>query len=355
MEHFPKLNRKRKTEDLPQGKILEPASIYNYLLNLSSTDTFKVVEGRQEDAEEFLTFLLNGLNDEMIALLKLVEPQERDNINESDELQDNDGYEREEDDGNDEEWREVGPRGTKSCVTRRVDKIESGSCAKSPLAEMFQGQMRSQFQHANGEPTATLQPFLTLQLDIQSAEKISNVGDAIACNFAEESIDGYMCSKTNQEIEASRSMSLEELPPILVLHLKRFIYDGSSNGCQKLLKNIDFPVDLEINKDILSTNSRNKYPTKQRQYKLFAVVYHNGSEATKGHYVTDIYHTGLSSWLRCDDSILKTQTESMVLAHSATSVPYILFYRRADTMVGGSVNERSGTKNTSSGSNSNKT
>ena len=263
-------------------------------------------------------------------------------------------YEKDEEDDNDEEWREVGPRGTKSCVTRRVEQKGSGTSAKSPLAEMFQGQMRSQVQHSNGEPTATLQPFLTLQLDIQS-DKISNVGDAIACNFAEESIDGYMCSKTNQEIEASRSMSLEELPPILVLHLKRFIYDGSSNGCQKLLKNIDFPVDLEINKDILSTNSRNKYPTKQRQYKLFAVVYHNGSEATKGHYVTDIYHTGLSSWLRCDDSILKTQTESMVLAHSATSVPYILFYRRADTMVGGSVNERSGTKNTSSGSNSNKT
>ena len=212
---------------------------------------------------------------------------------------------------------------------------------------MFQGQMRSQVQHSNGEPTATLQPFLTLQLDIQSA-KIRNVADAIACNFAEEAIDGYMCSKTNKEIEASRSMSLEELPPILVLHLKRFIYDGSSNGCQKLLKNIDFPVDLEINRDILSSNSRNKYPTKQRQYKLFAVVYHNGSEATKGHYITDIYHTGLSTWLRCDDSILKPQTESMVLAHSATSVPYILFYRRGDTMVGGTLNDKSGNKSSSS-------
>jgi ubiquitin carboxyl-terminal hydrolase 10 len=107
-------------------------------------------------------------------------------------------------------------------------------------------------------------------------------------------------------------------------------------------------VDLEINKDILSPNSRNKYQTKQRQYKLFAVVYHNGTEATKGHYVTDIYHTGLSSWLRCDDSILKTQPESMVLAHSASSVPYILFYRRGDTMVGGPLNDKSGNKNASS-------
>ena len=63
------------------------------------------------------------------------------------------------------------------------------------------------------------------------------------------------------------------------------------------------------------------------------------------NYVTDIYHTGLSTWLRCDDSILKTQTESMVLAHSANSVPYILFYRRGDTMVGNMLNEKSGNKN----------
>jgi ubiquitin carboxyl-terminal hydrolase 10 len=49
---------------------------------------------------------------------------------------------------------------------------------------------------------------------------------------------------------------LEELPPILVLHLKRFVYNETSGGCQKLLKNIDFPVDLEIAKEILSPNTR---------------------------------------------------------------------------------------------------
>ena len=80
LDNFPKLNHRsknKKNEDLPLGKILEPTTIYNFLLGLDS-DTFKVIEGRQEDAEEFLTFLLNGLNDEMISLLKLVE-QEREN------------------------------------------------------------------------------------------------------------------------------------------------------------------------------------------------------------------------------------------------------------------------------------
>lgn len=42
-------------------------------------------------------------------------------------------------------------------------------------------------------------------------------------------------------------MTLEELPPVLVLHLKRFVFE-KTGGCQKLTKNIDYPVDLEISK-----------------------------------------------------------------------------------------------------------
>lgn len=42
----------------------EPAWIYKMLSGMRS-DSF-VIEGRQEDAEEFLGFLLNGLNDEML-------------------------------------------------------------------------------------------------------------------------------------------------------------------------------------------------------------------------------------------------------------------------------------------------
>ena len=37
-------------------------------------------------------------------------------------------------------------------------------------------------------------------------------------------------------------------------------------------------------KSVLSNEARPKYNTKQRQYKLFAVVYHTGREATKGKY-----------------------------------------------------------------------
>lgn len=329
LDSFPKLNRRDKSKkngDLPVGKTFEASSIFQLLLNLND-DTFKVIESRQEDAEEFLTFLLNGLNDEMLALLKVLDD---DNDDDNDEAKEN-GLVN--DDTNEEgEWHEVGAR-NRSCVTRRVGSISSHSLIRTPLANTFQGQTQSCVQHSNSEPTATLQPFFTLQLDIQS-DGVKNVADALRHNFSVEALHDYMCPKTKKEIEASRSLLLEELPAVLVLHLKRFVYDeNSSAGCQKLLKNIDFPVDLEIARDILSLNGKNKYHPKQRNYKLFAVVYHNGQGASLGHYVTDVYHSGLG-WLHCDDSQIKSVTEAMVLAHSATSVPYILFYRRGDTMVG---------------------
>lgn len=56
------------------------------------------------------------------------------------------------------------------------------------------------------------------------------------------------------QIEISRRVTLEELPPVLVLHLKRFVFE-KTGGCQKLIKNVDYPVDLEISKGMTCLSS----------------------------------------------------------------------------------------------------
>ena len=48
-------------------------------------------------------------------------------------------------------------------------------------------------------------------------------------------------------MEASRKLSIEELPLVLIFHLKYFVYDRTG-GSQKIYKPIDIPVDLEIPK-----------------------------------------------------------------------------------------------------------
>jgi len=47
-------------------------------------------------------------------------------------------------------------------------------------------------------------------------------------------------------IEASQQILIEALPPILVLHLKRFLYDTSANGVVKISKTVEFSPELEI-------------------------------------------------------------------------------------------------------------
>lgn len=78
--------------------------------------------------------------------------------------------------------------------------------------------------------------------------------------------------------------------------------------------------------------SSKKYTAKQKQYRLFAVVYHDGKEASKGHYITDVYHTGYLNWIRYDDSTIKRVSEKSVLNPLAHRVPYLLYYRRCDTL-----------------------
>lgn len=104
---------------------------------------------------------------------------------------------------------------------------------------------------------------------------------------------------------------------------------------------LPFDLYFPLFSELMSPQSRGKFSSVQRKYKLLGVVYHDGKEATKGHYVADIYHGGYNCWLRCDDSFIKEVPESNVVRHVPPRVPYLLFYRRADTMVGPSTKTKS--------------
>ena len=54
----------------------------------------------------------------------------------------------------------IGPK-NKGCVTRTT------TYSKTPVSNLFLGLMRSALHHAGAQSTATLQPFFSLQLDIQ--------------------------------------------------------------------------------------------------------------------------------------------------------------------------------------------
>lgn len=104
-------------------------------------------------------------------------------------------------------------------------------------------------------------------------------------------------------------------------------------GLKKLIKKIEYPIDFELPDVCLhEKNSNDKSLKTSRSYKLLAVVYHDGKEAIKGHYLTDVYHIGSSQWIRCDDSNLKVVPSPRSDNPDNLLSPYLLFYRRFNTL-----------------------
>jgi len=298
---------KRDNDELNFGAAYEPKGVYEVLSVMKSTLSEK---GRQEDAEEFLSFLLNGIHDELVSLSKLVQPKPK-----APELTNGDAHFSESDD--EDAWEEVGPK-NKVRTTRKA--VIEGSLIK----HVFGGVICSSVLQTGVKESSTFQPFFTLQLDIQS-ENIQTLSNAIEFYFMKEKLQGFTCSKTKTEVEASRRISLEELPLMFIFHLKYFVFDRKG-GSQKLHKEIEIPVDLEIPRDIIS-NSKVVALSNLRRYKLHAIVYHHGRHAAGGHYTAAVHHGNPCGWVHFDDNQIKAinMNENK---HLEGSVPYLLFYER---------------------------
>lgn len=114
-------------EEFPKQDNYEPKCIYDVLGAIKS----ECLKGKQEDAEEFLSSVLNGLHDEMNMLFKYVDSENQNGLVEDARV--NGHLENEDVDTNENDdalWKEVGPRHkampTRSVSTSEVLKYESG-------------------------------------------------------------------------------------------------------------------------------------------------------------------------------------------------------------------------------------
>lgn len=121
---------------------------------------------------------------------------------------------------------------------------------ESPITRIFTGNLRSILRKPGQKDSITLEPYRPLQLDIQDP-RVSSVTDALHHITQTETLD-HGLDGTGRTM--TRWSFIEKLPPILILHLKRFIYDG--HGTKKVWKKIAYPLKLEIPLDVLSPTQR---------------------------------------------------------------------------------------------------
>jgi len=71
---------------------------------------------------------------------------------------------------------------------------------------------------------------------------VRTIEDALACISHLRPVS--LCPSSFSE--ASQNVLIEVLPPVLVIHLKRFLYDPAAGGIVKVSNLIEFTSELEI-------------------------------------------------------------------------------------------------------------
>jgi ubiquitin carboxyl-terminal hydrolase 10 len=319
VNQFEKMDRSKSNsnhKDIICGTSFEPADVLQELSRLRHTPV-ELVKSKQEDAHELLCQLLSEIHDEICQILYNPSSNKNEESTSSSDLSTLTADLQLNGDEKSEDWLQVGKR-------NRTHVLRTNEIRKSLITDIFAGKFRSIVHSAGNQKSVVHEPFFTLSLDIKDP-KITTLDDALLRFCEQSTVSDYIDSKNRQNIHTNKTMLIEQLPPILIIHLKCFLYD-ETDGIKKINKSVNYTVNLTLPKNILTEQARKH---SYDRYKLFAVEYHQGDHATKGHYITDVFHPGLQGWLRFDDGNVQVVSSTQVINPTADKLtPYLLFYRR---------------------------
>lgn len=128
--------------------------------------------------------------------------------------------------------------------------------------------------------------------------------------------NSWYCPYCKTHVQATKRLEIYRVPPILVIHLKRFKIHSYMRE-----KN-NFPIEFpKENFDISDFVIGEKPPL----YDLFAVSNHFGT-LLGGHYTATVYNTSKGRWYECNDSQI---SETSNISDTAS---YVLFYKAKNSV-----------------------
>ncbi|KAJ2710872.1 hypothetical protein H4R19_003526 [Coemansia spiralis] len=155
---------------------------------------------------------------------------------------------------------------------------------------------------------------LDVSLDIQAS---STLAKALRSFIRPETLskgNRYKCEKCTKLVDATKQMTIYQLPRILTLQLKRFSVFGGKIG-----RHVEFPLSLDM-AGYVSKNSSERGP---QPYRLYAVLVHSGGSSRSGHYYCFV-KSSAGIWHELNDETVRQVSERTVLQQPA----YLLFYER---------------------------
>ncbi|XP_059476233.1 ubiquitin carboxyl-terminal hydrolase 36-like [Neocloeon triangulifer] len=192
-------------------------------------------------------------------------------------------------------------------------KLDNRSKETTPLNQIFGGYIRTEVTCMSCHAVSTtFQHFLDLTLDITRANTLDNALDNY---FAQERLEdnSYRCEKCKKKVPATKQFFVERPPNVLCIQLKRFSIEGKKIG-----KKIMLNERIHLHK---YKPRANNYHHNNSVYRLVAGVNHLGHSAHSGHYTTMAYAHNNNLYI-FDDTCVQQQYQRNF---SGTDV-YVLMY-----------------------------
>eukprot|EP01065_Artemidia_motanka_P019295 TRINITY_DN2289_c0_g1_i1.p1 TRINITY_DN2289_c0_g1~~TRINITY_DN2289_c0_g1_i1.p1 ORF type:complete len:512 (+),score=110.57 TRINITY_DN2289_c0_g1_i1:239-1774(+) len=192
------------------------------------------------------------------------------------------------------------------------------------VQELFEGNLAAETRCLNCDSvTSKEEVFMGLSVDVAPNVSLQRALRNFSCGETMDRDNKFMCDKCRALQEAKRSLRIKRAPPVLAVHLKRFKFIEEHGRHCKLGYRVPFPHELRL--PVEGTQSDDVYH-------LFAVVIHLGMGPNMGHYIC-MAKTG-GHWMLFDDDLVRLISEREVAqvygvstqTEASTQTGYLLFY-----------------------------
>lgn len=196
------------------------------------------------------------------------------------------------------------------------------------VRSIFGGEMVTSTRCAECE-TASLRPeaFLDLSVPVSVGRSLSGSLSAMTAGDMLCGRDKYACETCHTKTEAERRLYLSKVPPVLTIHLKLFQFTATMEGAKIP---VSTPCPMRMRFQRWCTKSCGE---KAGRYELTGIIVHAGGCSTSGHYYAYVKVHG--RWFLFDDSNVAGVEEEEIKEALFSSVKskktgYLLFYSAVD-------------------------
>ncbi|KAI8908935.1 hypothetical protein EDD86DRAFT_191279, partial [Gorgonomyces haynaldii] len=228
----------------------------------------------QQDAHEMFNFMINNLQETLLAQMKTVQEQ-------------------------------VDMHFKSKTKTKRTW-----------IHSLFEGQLTNETRCLNCESVTNRdESFLDISVDIDQDCSLSSCLRSFSNSEVLRDKNKFFCDTCNSLQEAEKRMKIKKLPNVLAIHLKRFKYQEDLDQFSKLSYRVAFQDELRL------FNTADGAENADRLYELCAIIVHIGGGPNSGHYIA-LAKTG-NQWYMFDDDVVTVK--SIILANRFTILATVLW------------------------------